>query len=96
MPAYFIFFVGINIDKFILIKLPWAGNYPYFSNGEQAEELRKSYSETSWGMDLQRLECLIPSTGSVSMLPFTCSKPGVPDPISGDHMLALICSGYVS
>lgn len=50
MPAYFIFFVDINIDKFILIKLLQAENYSCSSNGEQAEELRLFFSEGFIGL----------------------------------------------
>lgn len=61
MPAYFIFFVGINIDKFILIKLLRAGNYPHFSNGEQAEELRLFFQRHSsaWGVQFETLNTVL-------------------------------------
>lgn len=47
MPTYFIFFVGINIDKFILIKLLQAENYSCSSNGDQAEELSLFFQRNS-------------------------------------------------
>jgi len=55
MPAYFIFFVDINIDEVTLIKLLWAGNYPHFSNGEQAEEFRLFFQGHSsvWGVQFE-------------------------------------------
>lgn len=57
MPAYFIFFVGINIDKFILIKLLQAENYSCFSNREQAVELRLFFQRDSlvWKVKLEML-----------------------------------------
>lgn len=61
MPAYFIFFVGINIDKFILIKLLQAENYSCFSNREQAEELRLFFQRDSsiWIVQLEMLNAVL-------------------------------------